>query len=371
MSTYAKPIGAYNIPPQYALGKEAIKAASDAYAKGVNPQFVPAGYDYYDKNAGFKANADREALMEDKTADATFARELERQGWKKGKLEGLLSSGGMEALTYEATRDENKAKSGADQTAAFLKAQGYRADEVANIMQYQAPLAQAAAYIGMEDVKNISKPNLDMFADGYGIEIGPICKFGKSKNLYKSVKIPKILLGSFRMKRPTPPGMIFLRFVTFIWRIMNTGVTHPPKAFVRVGLAFMKDMAGYVPGTTLTKDMVTQSLTKINELAPGIVPAYYAYLQNSALLKANLAATREQKAKARYEAKQVLDAQLSSTEAGATAFANALASMSQVLLGGFIAQPITAGMLGGILSGYADANTKPYAIKPGVKYARI
>lgn len=152
---------------------------------------------------------------------------------------------------------------------------------------------------------------------------------------------------------------------------MNTGVTHPPKAFVRVGLAFMKNMADYMPGTTLNKTMVAKALTKLNELAPGIVPAYYAYLQNSSIIKTAMAASRDARAKARYQAKQVLDAQLSSVQAGATAFANALATIGQVLLPGFVSQPTSTAMLGNILNGYAESNSKPYGVKSGVTYMKI
>lgn len=226
--------------------------------------------------------------------------------------------------------------------------------------------------IGAGNVKNIAPHVLRQFA-ARGLEIGHFCKFGKSKKLYKSIKVPKVLFG-IRAINPPSPAIFIMRFLSFIWRLMATGINQPPGSFLRIGMAFFKGLCkadainktarGKYIGSKLTKPMLIEGLKAFDNLAPGLLMVYEAYQEDNKVLTVLKRNAREDAAIARDYAKEMYDNEVKDVVSAMDAFSAAVATAS-ALLAPNLKVGVTPAVLSSLLGGFTDGPKNFPTVKVG------
>lgn len=232
--------------------------------------------------------------------------------------------------------------------------------------------ALIAFTLGTANVKNVAPGVLANMA-ARGLDITQACKFGKSKKLYKSVKIPKILFG-VRAINPPSPAIFVMRFMSFIWRLLGTGINRPPGSFLRIGMAFVKELGGgnkvvknprgRLMQIPFTKTMLISALLKLDALAPGLLSAYSAYQLDSIDMKRLKNEERERNQETRNIAMQLYNESVYDLSTALEGFQGTLATASNMLLPEVV-RPMTDATLGPLLSEYTDGPKKGAVMKGG------
>ena len=233
--------------------------------------------------------------------------------------------------------------------------------------------------LGAANVKNVSTDYLRGIAER-GLDIGQYCKFGKSKKLYKAVKVPKVLFG-LRAINPPSPAMFVMRFLNFIWRVLGTGIARVPGSFLRVGLAFFKNAGGVTTATRMfgktkrvyesafTKAMLNNALKIFDGIAPGLLGAYYGYLRDSKLLATIKAQVRQQKTAERNAILDNFSKEISGPNEAADMFARAIKAASGNIPGD-ATKDLSDAEVKELLKDFTNGPKKPTLLKPG-KYTNI
>lgn len=147
------------------------------------------------------------------------------------------------------------------------------------VKQNFVELAKAAACgvlhntdtVGSEVINNIAKS---------GIRIDKWVKFGKSRKTYKSIKIPKYLLGNVKFKKKPAPSMNLMQIVNFIWGMLDTGVSRPPSMFIRMAMAYLRDLGNVPAGPVMTNDY-TRILMALDSQLPGLLYVFTVWKKAS------------------------------------------------------------------------------------------
>lgn len=226
--------------------------------------------------------------------------------------------------------------------------------------------------LGIANVKNAAPSFLQGIA-ARGMNITQACKFGKSKKLYKSIKIPKALFG-VRAINPPSPAIFVMRFMSFVWRLLGSGINRPPGSFLRIGMAFMKNLGdgdkvvqnarGKYVMLPFTKPMLVKALMKLDSIAPGLVGAYAAYQIDSVEIKKLRSAEREKNREIREKNLALYNSVVGDISEALDAFSGTLATAANLLLPG-VGRKATEENIAPLLTSYTDGPKKGTVLKPG------
>ena len=163
-----------------------------------------------------------------------------------------------------------------------------------------AELAKANACGLLHNVDTVSADVINNIARS-GIRIDKWVKFGKSRKTYKSIKIPKYLLGNVKFKKKPAPSMNLMQIVNFIWGMLDTGVSRPPSMFIRMAMAYLRDLGNIPSGPIMSNDYV-RILMALDAQLPGILYVFTVWKKASKEWKTKVLAAQ----KANSEKKKAL-----------------------------------------------------------------
>lgn len=252
-------------------------------------------------------------------------------------------------------------------------------EQIDKIMATNQTDVSIAYQIGAANVKNVTNENLKAVGEK-GLDISQYCKFGKSKKLYKSIKVPKVLFG-LRAINPPSPAMFVMRFLNFIWRVLGTGISRVPGPFLRIGLAFFKNLGGVTTKTKMfgnikrvyetpfTKKMLLAAFKTFENLAPGLLGAYQGYLSDTKMLTALKTQVRAQNAERRNMLVDKFYSEIMDIKEASDMFARAVGEASSNIPKD-IQHKTTDGEMKMLLAGFTDGPKKAVPLKAG-KYTNI
>lgn len=244
--------------------------------------------------------------------------------------------------------------------------------QIEKILRTNINDALIAYTLGTANVKNTAPSFLQGIA-ARGMNITEACKFGKSKKLYKSIKVPKVLFG-VRAINPPSPAIFVMRFMAFIWRLLGSGINRPPGSFLRIGMAFMKNLGGgdkvvqnnrgkYVM-VPFTKSMLIKALLRLDTIAPGLVGAYSAYQMDAVEIRKLRNAEREKNREIREKNLAMYNSLVGDVTEALDAFSGTLATASNLLLPG-VGRKATEENIAPLLTSYTDGPKKGTILKAG------
>lgn len=110
-----------------------------------------------------------------------------------------------------------------------------------------------------------------------GYRIDKWVRFGKSRGLYKSIKLPKYLMGYARIKQDPKPSQKLMGFTNFLWSSLESGVLRPPSNFIRIANSYYRTLAKKTDRSPLNVNDLKKVVEALDVTNPGLFNAYIEY----------------------------------------------------------------------------------------------
>lgn len=164
-----------------------------------------------------------------------------------------------------------------------------------------------------------------------GTRIDKWVRFGKSRGLYKSIKLPKYLMGYARIKQDPKPSQKLMGFTSFLWNLLGTGVLRPPSNFIRVANSYYRTLAKKTNRSPMTTADLANVVKSLDSTNPGLFNAYIEYSGASKEYRAKMKAISVVNQAEREKIMQTATAEYYTPAQAFAGFASALDAIQTVI----------------------------------------